>query len=191
MRRRLALVLAPLVLTSLLLAGCGDDGGGDDDASPSTTTEATTTTGDDEPGDEPGSTGTTEDDGGTETTDGSATTDASGTTEASGGGQPFCTSFRDLNESFSGTPDSTLEDLQEGAATFADESAAIVDEAPAELTDHMQVLADFFADLRDAVAEATTKEEAEAAAQELNSDEINEAGNAITTWIGENCPPAA
>ncbi|HYI62171.1 MAG TPA: hypothetical protein VEW93_10245 [Acidimicrobiales bacterium] len=187
MRRRLALAAVPLVLTSLLLAGCGDDG---DDASPTTTTETASTTLPDGRTTTTGEPDTTEDGATTEST---GTTESTTTTEGDGGnqgGDDFCAGFADLNELFRLSPDETLEDLQAGTVDFAAAAADLVEIAPGEIADDMQVMADFFADLSEAVADATSKDEAESIAGELRSPELDTAGQAVSTWTNENCPEA-
>lgn len=112
--------------------------------------------------------------------------------EAAGPGpehRVFCEGYGELDRLFDELPDGTLAEVRSSVGTFAEEAAALADGAPDEVVDDAQVMATYFAELRDVVEAAATMEEAESAGADLDSaDEFQAAGQSLFAWTEENCP---
>lgn len=178
-RRPLAL-LAPFAALALLLAGCGDDDDGADETT--TTTEAGDAAGDDEAAPDDGDTSTTGDDGTTTEPDDGATTVPGGDAEG------FCATFEDIGEQFGTIDDSDLDSLREGVRETAAQMDDLVEQAPDELRDDLELLAGAFQDIADEADAAESVEEFEAAAEPIFSEpEYDAAGDRVSAWTDENC----
>lgn len=169
--RRFAPFIVPLALSLALLAGCSDDGG--DSASSTTAAEETA------------------DDSTTSTADGGSTTASTeGATETTTPADvdPFCTTIREFRDTFGQTSSDNLDAMKESAQVFITLAGQASEQAPEEIAEEAQVMADFMRGLGEAINGASSVEEAQAAAQEVLTEELNTASGAISEWTDDNCP---
>lgn len=180
MPRHLLALLAPLVVLSLVLSGCGDD---DDDGAEETTT---TTEADDRTGEDPGD-GTSEPD-----TDPTTEPDDGGTTTVGGDGggdaDAFCAAFADIDRLLETIDDEDLGSVRQGARDAVAAVEDLAEQAPEELRDDLELLADGFERIADEADAAGSVEEFESAAEGIFDDpQYEAAGQAVGAWADENC----
>lgn len=182
MRRRLATLLIPFALVSLLAAGCGGD---DDNADKTTTTTAAQS-----------STSTTESESDDTTDDGSvdpSTTDGSGgstTAPSAGEDHEFCDELGRVQAEFAGMGDDpTIEDTRASIATIVGILDEITPDAPDDLADALGGYADQMEQAQTAAENATSQQEFEDDVDELfNDEEASANGQVIGDWVQSNCP---
>jgi hypothetical protein len=169
------LVIASFALLVFAFAGCG----GDDNSSADTTTTETTTTEDTE---------TTE----TETTETETTTEDTDTDTTSALGDfatsENCKEFQELqskaSQAFTGSGAQDVEQVKDQLQAFADE-------APDEIKDDFQTLADGYGKIADLGLTSTNPDpQALAKLSQLGTEwatKMTTAGTNIATWVAQNC----
>jgi hypothetical protein len=166
MSTRLVRLLAPLLAVGLLLGACGDDGGGSSDAA---STDSEQSDGDQ---------------------NGGGVLDVSGSCRAASG------ALAELAGAFAAALSPDADDPADLANAFSATAA----EAPEEIKNAFGVLADAYQDFSDELASAgvdlsdpsslVDQDAAEAlagAGAAFESDEITEATDDISDWVGSNC----
>jgi len=195
MPRRLALIASSLAVT-LLLVGCGGDDDSSDDGDTTTTEEEASDTTEEttEPEDAADDTTEPEDDtttASTEAPDDETTTTAGGDGGGEGGDPEFCAAYGAFDEAADELPDETVEDIQNGADALLAGLEDVAAVAPADLAADVDVLVASVEDLVEAVAGATTVEEAETAGSALfTNEEFQSAAERVDTYFEESCPEA-
>lgn len=175
-------LIAATCVALLLFAGCG---GSDDEASDSTTTAVA---GSEAPAGGEGS-DTTE----ANTTVAPDTAPTPTDAPDDEGGEPnddaaeFCATFDDINSFFETAPNETLEDVRTGAVEFSALLATAAEQAPEELKDDIQEVADYFIAIEEATADATTLEEYQELGEAVSPGNSQAAGNAVDAYAQENC----
>ncbi|HMJ78142.1 MAG TPA: hypothetical protein VK507_19330 [Iamia sp.] len=189
MPRRFALIASSLAL-AIVLVGCGsgDDDSSDDGGDTTTTVEESTT----EATSEPGAEDTTAPDDSTEPTETTEAPDEP-TTTAGGSGEAdeeFCAAYAAFDESSNDLPDETVEDIQAGGQVLLEGIQNVQEVAPDELAENMSTLVDAVEQLVDAMADATTVEEARDASTGIFDDEeFQAAAQRVESYFGD-CPQA-
>jgi hypothetical protein len=176
MARRLCTVLVASLF--LLSAACGTTDDDKADEKTETKDDATTTTEGDDSSD------TTGDDG-----------DETTTTEGGGGGggdTEFCEAAADLNTMFDDLEEGDYQGMVDAIADAEDTFDAYLEALPAELKDQGELLVESVKTLAeevDAVKDDPDVEaKVEAAYNNLDTPELNEAGDAVDAYEDENCP---
>ena len=99
--------------------------------------------------------------------------------------------LRDVLGSFQELPQDSVADIQAAYAALDAALDDLLESAPEELVEDLTLLADTADDLVTEAADATTVEEAMAAAQEVFAGEdFNAAAERVDTYFGERCPEA-
>ena len=175
-----ARVASIVLVGALALTGCGGDG--DDEAA-----DATTTTVEEDSGSEGGSGGGSEDEG-----------------SGSGAGSGAITSERcaEAVQAMSAAASAVPQSLTGEAGDFdesLDQLEAFADAAPDEIRDDMQVIAEAYARVAEALEDAGIDPdsgeppsperiaELQEIAEELDDEELQEASERVNTWFEEEC----
>lgn len=176
MARRLCTVLVASLF--LLTAACGTT---DDKADEKTETK-----------DDAKKTTTTE---GDDSTDDSAEDGEVTTTTKAGGGETdteFCEAATELNSLFDGIEEGDYQGMIDAVADADDAFEAYVDALPGDLKDDGELLVESVKKLAEEVDsvkdDADVKEKVEAAFKELDTPELNDAGDAVDAYEDEHCP---
>jgi len=194
MRVKTTWLVCALALGLLAFAATGCGGGGtetvtetvaaSDTTTEETTTEAETTTDEETTTEEESTTDETE----TETT--GTETDDDLSFLSSENCREFVRLASDISQAFSGTGDTDVQEAADAMQKFADE-------APEEIRDDFQTLADAYSKIADALdgvdlgsgdtppAEALAK--LAQLSQEIDSAKLSEAGQNISQWTQDNC----
>jgi hypothetical protein len=176
MARRLCTVLVASLF--LLTAACGttDDDKADEKTETKDDAKTTTTAG----GDEPDS---TEDEG-----DGSTTTEGGG----GGGDTEFCEAAADLNTMFDDLEEGDYQGMVDAIADAEGTFDAYLEALPDDLKDDGELLVESVKTLAEKVDDVKddpdVEAKVEAAYNDLDTPELNAAGDAVDAYEDENCP---
>lgn len=179
---RLLTTLVVLALLAFGAAGCGGGSNSAADTSTTTTTSESTTTEE----------ATTTETNATETETESTSTEASGFNFGSGDCRKLAEAGANLSQSFS-SASTDKEKLEQAKQLYQ----SFVDKAPSEIKPDLQVLADAYSKIVDAVGnlnvkpgetpDAATIQKFQEALASIDNVKVRKASEHLTSWVTSNC----
>jgi hypothetical protein len=113
-----------------------------------------------------------------------------GAASSDDGDAEFCAAYDTFQRSFEDLPNDTVEGLRAGVDALVEGSTALREVVPDELTEDADLMVQGANELAEAIADAETVEEAQAAAAEVFEDERYDTENDVDLYFNESCPQA-